>query len=138
MWRKFKVSLILLGTLFIIAGCGKKDLGNTYVEGMDYQYMYKSDAIFTSSQAKGENGYFFCKDKFIYYLEDETQRVTPLCNKADCLHDAEQDTTRRKSCNAHVNSGPFAEGTFIGIAYCDGYLYCVDIFDDGLHQLDVF
>lgn len=131
MWRKFKVSLILLGTLFIIAGCGKKDLGNTYVEGMDYQYMYKSDAIFTSSQAKGENGYFFCKDKFIYYLEDETQRVTPLCNKADCLHDAEQDTTRRKSCNAHVNSGPFAEGTFIGIAYCDGYLYCVDIFDDG-------
>lgn len=121
----FTITMIFVVAL-TIAGCAKENPGDTYVQGSDCQYMFKTS--FHNGKAKGENGYFFLWGHYIYYLDDATRQVVPLCNKADCLHNEETDGSRFADCNAYVNNSIYGSDT--GIAFCNGYLYFIEREDD--------
>lgn len=120
MIKKVKVLITCIG-MFSIMGCAKTEvLEDSYMEGIDYQYMYNDDSAFFPQQAKGKKGYYVLEGHYIYYMDEENQSVVPLCNKPDCLHEKETDKEKYKLCNAYVeNDGK------VGISYCDGYLYYI-------------
>lgn len=109
--------------LTTFAGCTKKDLGDSYVDGSDYQYMYANEWNMITQQ-KGTRGNFFWNGHCIYYLDDATKQCVPLCNKADCLHNKETDEEKAEKCNAYVTRTPEMGAK---ILYADGYLYVVDV-----------
>lgn len=110
----------------IMTGCGQANLGNSYNEGTDHQYMYDERIGFLHKQAKGENGYFFYHDNFLYYRDSMTEEFIPLCNRVDCLHDEETDMERRVTCNAYVGYETGSDyPADVGISYYDGYLYFI-------------
>lgn len=125
---------ILTVILLFLCSCGKEDLGNTYIEGQDYQYMFISEQQQDNlTQARGENGTFFATQNYLFYLEDGSDEAVPLCNKPDCLHNKETDTIKKKECNAYINDVFWAPINIQSIAYYDGYLYCVDNFENELY-----
>lgn len=125
MRKKIKNILLLGVLLFILTACGKEPLGNNYVEGSDYQYMLNSNDHFFQIRARGEQGYFFLRGHYIYYFDDATQQLTPLCNKVDCLHSMETDENEYAKCNAYIQG--YTGTSDCGISYCNGYLYFTDI-----------
>lgn len=102
-----------------LTACGKEELADTYVEGMDHQYLMKSMDFFERNQARGEHGYFFKIGKYVYYLPDNTDTLVPFCSKVDCMHTDEVDKEKYAMCDAYF-TGESGTG---GIAYQDGYLY---------------
>lgn len=116
--RYFQRLCIILAVLCLTA-CGKEELGDTYVEGMDNQYLMHSQDFFERNQARGEHGYFFKVGKYVYYLPDGTDTLVPLCSKVDCMHTDEVDKEKYAMCDAYF-TGKAGSG---GIAYQDGYLY---------------
>lgn len=121
MIKLIKILTAAIGIMCIFTGCSKTDkLSDSYTEGMDYQYMYCDYYNFFPRQAEGEQGYYMLQGHYIYYVDKEENTVIPLCNKADCLHDKEENEDKYKQCNAYVeNNGE------VGIAYCDHYLYYI-------------
>lgn len=122
-----KGQLLLLLMLFMgifLTACGKEDLGDTYVEGMDYQYMLDRAGYYEQKQARGENGMFFLQGHYIYYLDDATRTLTAMCSKANCLHNEETDETKYAECDAYLEKKTAASS--VAISYHDGYLYCLD------------
>lgn len=128
LWR-----LCILSCAFVLSGCGKGELPNTYVEGSDFQYMRQGSADYVPEMQKGEDGYYFRRGEFIYYLDEKTDTLLPLCNRADCLHERETDEERREACNAFV-ANEFERSNCRGIAYCNGYLYCLSIDSNEFHE----
>ena len=126
----------LLGMILVIgllSGCGKEDLGNSYVEGKDHQYMWEDIDSFAQRRAKGENGYFFRQGSYIYYLPEGANVLVPLCNKVDCMHTKEEVKEKYEECNAYIGM----DGTTDGISYYDGYLYFLktEMTGEGLQRL---
>ena len=66
------------------------------------------DRNFPENIANGENGIYLLDRSFIYYLENGTDVLIPLCGRPDCTHST-------ADCNAYI------EGSVI--TYYDGYLY---------------
>ncbi len=128
MERKFIILVFLIIAMLGVSGCGKTNPGDSYVEGSDYQYMFEGSWIFYQKSARGTNGYFFVNGHYIYYLDDNTQKLVPLCNKADCLHNRETDEKRYIECNAHIENEVYVGN--VGISYCNGYLYYIEIGTD--------
>ncbi len=128
LWR-----LCILSCAFVLSGCGKGKLPDTYVEGSDFQYMRQGTADYVPEMQKGEDGYYFRRGEFIYYMDEKTGTLLPLCNRADCLHERETDEERREACNAYV-SNEFGRSNCRGIAYCNGYIYCLSIDSNALHE----
>ncbi len=122
--KRFTLMAFILVTIIGVVGCGKTNLDESYVEGSDYQYMFEGSFIFYKGTARGSQGYFFAVGHYLYYLDDDTQKLVPLCNKADCLHNKETDESRYIDCNAHINNR--LSGPEVGIAYCNGYLYYIE------------
>lgn len=122
MKKSILYSLTLFSLILILGGCSAKetDLPNTYVEGSDYQYMQNSGFQFFQNWNKGEKGYYFLYDHFIYFLDEETETIVPLCNRPDCLHDKETSKDKKEQCNAYADN--YMEG-HSGIAYCNGSVY---------------
>lgn len=124
----------LLVLLFIcVCGCSAQESPNTYVEGSDFQYMEVGGGTLNAAvQQVGKDCYMICKG-YLYYMDQATGTMLPLCNKADCLHDKEpplpdtclaaEGLDRLDKCNACVDI--YAEIN-LGIAYSDGYLYCLN------------
>lgn len=126
-----KIAIVTLLALSL-CGCAEKQ-EDTYMEGTDYQYMYKDLENIFPRQAKGEEGYYLLNGKFIYYINKEENAVMPLCNKPNCLHNQETEESRYQSCNGYVeNNG------MIGIAYCDGYLYYVSCKFDEKNMYELY
>lgn len=48
--------------------------------------------------ANGENGVYFMSEDFIYYLDDGSDHLVPLCGRPDCTH-------KTADCNAYVFEG---------------------------------
>lgn len=111
--------LFILLAMMCLTACGKEDLGDTYVEGKDHQYMWEAYDSWSQTKARGENGYFFLQGKYVYYLPDGADSLVPLCNKVDCMHTAEVDADKYAMCDAYFTG----EDGWDGIAYYDGYLY---------------
>lgn len=119
--KKCMGAIMFFLVVSVLTGCGKKNLGDGYVEGSDFQYMYL-DEWNRMNQQKGENGFYFVQGYYVYSLDSATQKLIPLCNKADCLHDRETDEKRYADCNAYTNmSQDFGDK----ISYCNGYLYYI-------------
>ncbi len=114
------IAILPLLICLILSGCGRETLPDTYLEGSDFQYMYKYQ--FTSNIQKGPAGYYLLHDNYLYFLDEEAETIVPLCNKADCLHDRETDPERYADCNAYVKG----TANDVGIAYCNGYLYWIE------------
>lgn len=87
------------------SSCGEPpleiDYSDKYIENQDYQYMY-ADGFGHSSFQKSKNGYYTAVNNFIFYIDGDTMKTTPLCNKSNCLHDKETDEEKLKECNAYV------------------------------------
>lgn len=115
---------ILLAVL--CAACKAKELPDTYVEGSDYQYMQLESKRFFMKQSQGSKGLYVLHGNYIYFLDESSDTILPLCNKADCLHDKETDPEKYSYCNACVlpdDKRPLGD---TGISYCNGVLYCLD------------
>ena len=94
-----KVVVVIIISLFILSACGRESLPNAYVEGSDFQYMQMNDIGEYMDIQKGEGCYYLRHGDFIYYLDETTNKILPLCNKVDCLHDKETQQIRKEKCN---------------------------------------
>lgn len=129
----FYVSAFIL--LLGITGCGRKNyLPDTYVEESDFQYMRQGSMDLQPDMQKGEKGYYFRHDAFIYYLDEETEKLLPLCNRVDCLHDMETEPARYETCNAYVQ--PYGgQSCSTGFEYYKGYLYYIAQSYEGMETI---
>ena len=129
-----KAVVVIIISLFILSACGRESLPNAYVEGSDFQYMQMNDIGEYMDIQKGEGCYYLRHGDFIYYLDETTNKILPLCNKVDCLHDKETQQIRKEKCNAYVaDNNEFCKG----ISYCNGFIYCLEAtlwFDEGNTQ----
>ncbi|MGN0142276.1 MAG: hypothetical protein ACI4AD_08600 [Roseburia sp.] len=120
-WHRLCVVLV---ALLMISGCGSsRNLPDAYIGGSDFQYMNQMGTVFSSTIQKGEKCYYFRHSDYIYYLDEETDTLLPLCNKVDCLHDKETDAERLEDCNAYIKNDGYAGNE---IVYSGGYVYCID------------
>ncbi|MDE6419916.1 MAG: hypothetical protein K2K87_05230 [Lachnospiraceae bacterium] len=94
--------------------------------------MRQGSSDHTTKMQRGEAGYYFRQGEFVYYLDEGTGQLLPLCSKADCLHDRETDRERLESCNAHMHFDEFSNDFSGGMAYYNGYLYCLT--DNGFNE----
>lgn len=123
-WKR----VFLIGAFLIYgvlcAACSKKEqfLEDTYIEGKDFQYMYEDRENFFIMQAKGEHGYYFLIRNYLYYIDNETKKTIPLCNRTDCIHDKEQNQDKKKECHAYYENH---RGATQQIQYYDGNLYTI-------------
>lgn len=62
---------------------------DSFVEETDYQYQYNGEAGRYMARRKGTM--YFAIGSYIYQMDEETEILTPLCNKPNCLHDKEAD-----------------------------------------------
>ena len=116
------VGTLIMLLIFVLSGCSTQEeqLPDTYVEGSDYQYMYAGNGSFPIFQ-KGEAGYYLLWDNFIYFFDDEEEKIIPLCSRPDCLHDKETDQEKREACNAYAST--FGD---TGLSYCNGNIYYIN------------
>lgn len=126
-----KKSLLCL-SIFVMAyltGCKTAALPDTYIEGSDYPYKQWSDSIVYSRLQQDDGIVYLYHNGFIYYYEEGSNAIMPLCNKADCLHDREPDPEKWAECNAHAD---FEEGDhhvlqdYVQIAKCNDSVYCMN------------
>lgn len=92
--------------------------GYEYQEGTDWDCSYLNLET-QSPVAKGEKGYYVRLDEFVYFCDFDRGKLTPLCNRPDCLHDKEVDENKKQECTAYVRWGNAGNG----IQYYDGKLY---------------
>lgn len=91
-----------------------------YNEETDWDWSYYS-ASHISRFAKGEKGYYVRLNDYVYYCSFEKNKLVPLCNRPDCLHDKEVDYSKKKECTAYVGWG--SVNLFSGIQFYEGKLY---------------
>lgn len=94
------------------------------------QIYYHCVGDFSAPITKSDKGYYYVtntddEQKFIYYIDKKTQKVTPLCSKPNCLHNDSN------TCDAYINidnglvddsSGGFEQNA---IQYYNGNLYTI-------------
>ncbi|MCM1047511.1 MAG: hypothetical protein NC433_03710 [Clostridiales bacterium] len=121
--KSVKIVITISVLLFILYGCGKEALPNTYVAGSDFQYMQMDSAGDYTGIQQGKDGYYLRHGDYIYYLDELSGEIAPLCSRVDCLHDKEMDQNRKDNCNAYVKN---QSDNSRGIAYCNENIYCFD------------
>lgn len=105
---KWIASILCIVMLFITA-CASEE---TVVQNeepdpeLDFQMQYYDLNIPTHPIVEVEDGYYIIVGYYIYYVDKETMEYTPLCNKANCLHQKETDQTKVLNCNAMVRTNP--------------------------------
>lgn len=108
------------------------DLPDHYVQGADYPMSFYGGAG-GPYITPAESGYYFLADHYLYYLDEETLKATPLCNRPDCTHD--------EDCSAY-----FGYDIHRFIQYYEGKLYVQAMLEDtnktgisqeyGLYEVD--
>ena len=116
---KGKYTSIALLCVLIITGCGTEETADTYIAGTDYPWQYYRRDFYGIPTVEGNGSVYFNNGHYIYQLDEETDILTPLCNKTNCLHTQETDDSRRGECNAYI---PEEDAS---ITYMDGYIYSV-------------
>lgn len=98
--------LAVVITMFGLSACGQKeeDLGDSYIFGEDYQYYFDNN---TEALAESEESYYLFGGGYLFSKNKETGEATVLCDKPDCLHDSEIDSTRKADCNAFYGYGAY-------------------------------
>lgn len=112
----------------ILSGCTEDTLSNTYIAESDFQYMQYGNVAYPKIQ-QGDGVVYLEHEGFIYYYEEASNSVMPLCNKIDCLHDEETDEEKRKECNAYIDAYDSKLQLWekkVGIAKCNDFIYCLN------------
>ncbi|MDE5820229.1 MAG: DUF5050 domain-containing protein [Lachnospiraceae bacterium] len=132
-----KLLCVLAAGLLLLPACGKteeKDADGAAAPmesdeiGADFEYQFV---------AKSENGYYFWErispdhlHPRLMFMDKESGRVVPLCNRPDCVHEG-------KECNAY-----FREHHDVGggihkkyLQYYEGNLYAVGLSEDAYVSL---
>ena len=86
--------------MIMLSGCSPKILyENRYIDGQDHQfYFYSSESA--HSMAESESGYYFLGGQYLYYVDKANMTPVIVCNKPNCLHNEEADSTKTLYCNA--------------------------------------
>ena len=109
-------SLVLL---LILAGCS-----DPYAE-LSEEYNFETDypvSFFEGSGgpfvAPAPGGYYAFIGQYLHFIDGETLDAVPLCNKPECRHMNESDSSRIPDCNAYfsVDQTPFLQ-------YYEGKIY---------------
>lgn len=92
---KARLFLVLFTISILLAACGGEgvDMGDKYVHGQDSQFFYSPVFEEGPYLATTEDGYYFVINAFVYFIDKETLKAVPLCNKPNCKHDSDE-------CNA--------------------------------------
>lgn len=99
------IFIIALVINIYMVGCSKNvESINKYIEGQDAKYMYmmgERDRYITAS----DEGYYFVNGLYLYFCDYDSMESTVLCNRVECLHDKEMDSTKKMNCNGFINDG---------------------------------
>ena len=101
----------------------QRDYGEEYNYETDCQHSYYCGVSFWKKVQSDGAGQYILKNRYIYYYNTEKKTMTPLCNKANCLHDMETDESRQDNCNAYAPVDKISANKYI--QYYDGYIYYV-------------
>ena len=129
--RSTKLLCVLAAGLFLLSACGKIKESKNGVPapmesdeaGSDFEYQHV---------AESERGYYFwecrCEDHpepRLMFMDKESGRVVPLCNKPDCMHDGNE-------CNACFPDLDFDKNGIDKhyLQYYEGNLYAVGLSQD--------
>lgn len=132
-----KLLCVLAAGLFLLSACGKteeKDTDGAVAPmesdeiGADFEYQFV---------AESENGYYFWEcisPDHLYprlmFMDKESGRVVPLCNRPDCVHEGEE-------CNAYFrenhDDGGGVDKRYL--QYYEGNLYAVGLSEDAYVSL---
>ncbi|MBD5467410.1 MAG: hypothetical protein HDR21_04560 [Lachnospiraceae bacterium] len=132
-----KLLCVLTAGAFLLSACGKTEEKDTDgaaapmesdMVGADFEYQFV---------AKAENGYYFWErispDNLyprMMFMDKESGRVVPLCNRPDCVHEGE-------GCNAYFreqhDDGGGVDKQYL--QYYEGNLYAVGLSEDAYVSL---
>lgn len=130
--KRIKVLVIIMLMAISIMGCDNaKDYSGEYNFETDDQYSYATSIVSWKKYQSDGNGQYILMNDYIYYYNNETNQMNPLCSKANCLHDMENDKERRGDCNAYLNRGGDTDGAssdvedpgYKYIQYYEGNIY---------------
>ena len=130
--KRIKVLVIIMLMAISIMGCDNaKDYSGEYNFETDDQYSYATSIVSWKKYQSDGNGQYILMNDYIYYYNNETKQMNPLCSKANCLHDMENDKERRGDCNAYLNRGGDTDGAssdvedsgYKYIQYYEGNIY---------------
>lgn len=111
------VLFLVIAIMAITSGCTNNkieyDLSNTYIENQDYQYNFFNKNTGNTIIQKGNDGYYFSLNNFLYFADKKTLKSVPLCNKSDCLHDKEPNPEKRLDCNAYLFDSPLNSSFYV-------------------------
>ena len=111
--------LLLILSIFTIGCNNEKYLGNEYIEEKDAQYMFmRTDG--ERYITRSEEGYYFINGLYLYYCDFNEMEPLVLCNKPNCLHDKEVDSSKKYNCNGFLIAG-FTPKL---LTIYDNYIYC--------------
>lgn len=123
---------VLAAGLYLLPACGAADQNNiTDASETAEPDMVDSDFEYRMT-AQSDKGYYLWerihKDQLqphLVFMDRETRRVVPLCNKPDCVHEG-------KDCNAYYSYVDSAEGGVDRryLQYYEGNLYAVGLSAD--------
>ena len=71
----------------------------------DLQYYQLREAIKVTRVQNCDGGCYLYHNGFVYKADVKSGEITPLCDKANCLHDQETNPEKRSQCNACVVDG---------------------------------
>ena len=121
--KRIKVLVIIMLMAISIMGCDNaKDYSGEYNFETDDQYSYATSIVSWKKYQSDGNGQYILMNDYIYYYNNETNQMNPLCSKANCLHDMENDKERRGDCNAYLNRGGDTDGASVDVED-SGYKY---------------
>lgn len=133
MYKKI-VSFLIAGVCVVtMCSCNEKKVyEGEYNYETDCQYSYdNSVSSWKMVQSDGEGQYIF-KNNFIYYYNMKNHTMSPVCNKANCLHDKENMESKKSECNAYATMDVFNSMNSY-IQYYEGDVYYVRA--DSLYRL---
>lgn len=94
------IFLIMIVGIVLLSGCSPKILNeNRYIKGEDSQFYYYCSAD-AQPMAESEKGYYFFSGDYLYCADKSNMTPVIVCDKPNCLHDEETDSTKRLYCNA--------------------------------------
>lgn len=126
--KHITIGLILALMLIIFTGCSKNEkYGEEFNYKTDCQYSYDCSVASWRDVQSDLKGQYIYKNNYIYYYDMDSDTFSPLCNKANCMHDKETDDKRKAECNAYASEGEFDYGDVMNnnanIQYYNDYIY---------------
>ena len=126
-----RLLIILMICLIFLCSCSDKNEGTVIVDEQynletDMQYYYRTcNGNYMQAITASNKGYYYSgTDGKVFYIDRDSQKAAPLCDKVNCDH------TNKNECNAFLikdnNFGP--NGIYLGNAmqYYEGKLYYID------------